>query len=585
MPPVARCSRCSPRLMRGLAGAIARGPLRGVLGLAATAMLLVAPVTALAQTADWEDIPVTLDLADDDYFAVVSSADGTIEAQQQGTTRSSGYPAAAACDGRAGDCFTSDPDGDGSIGFFGTRAQVAAALASLRFKVNDDVALADATLNVSTSTKPTSEGTLFYNPSNGHYYEQITSTPSITWQDAETGAAARTLTVGSGDDEETLTGYLATVTDLAESAFVTDKTGADVWMGASDDYLEINEALAEALTGVTITEISETSNVVTVTTSAAHGFVVGQAVPLSGLTGTGFEDLNGVHEVTGSTETTFTFEGTGTDITAGTGGGSGTFEFADQAAADGFWFWVDGPETGQHFWSRGTFTSDTTQAKDAGPGERVNERFDAWKTGEPNGDSGAEQFGILNYSCGTPSTCTSQSNWNDFAGNNTQVDSYLVEFGPLSSEAVASSSTEVEFSIPELIPAVSVRNLALACSPDPVVPGGEVTCRVSGGDPNIDILWRASLDEPFASQGVTLDAAGAGTFTFTAPADADGRSILVELVEWSVDASVAVSGETVPSSLPAGGGTDEPPLAALAAVVVLAGALAGRMIRRRPLSV
>ncbi len=110
--------------------------------------------------------------------------------------------------------------------------------------------------------------------------------------------------------------------------------------------------------------------------------------------------------------------------------------------------------------------------------------------------------------------------------------------------------------------------LALDCTPDPVQPGATVSCDVSGGDADIDILWRAAIDLPFAEQGVTLDAVGRGVFTFTAPLGAGGRVIDIELVDWGVTDTVTVTGPAVPVSVPAGDGPRVP--AEMVASIVLA---------------
>jgi hypothetical protein len=100
--------------------------------------------------------------------------------------------------------------------------------------------------------------------------------------------------------------------------------------------------------------------------------------------------------------------------------------------------------------------------------------------------------------------------------------------------------------------------LTLSCSPDPVVVGALVTCEVTRGDPNTEILWRASAKNlPFAGQGVRLDAQGNGTFAFVAPAGALGLPVTVELVEWDRTSVVNVA-VPVPSRVPAGEGPAVP---------------------------
>jgi hypothetical protein len=114
--------------------------------------------------------------------------------------------------------------------------------------------------------------------------------------------------------------------------------------------------------------------------------------------------------------------------------------------------------------------------------------------------------------------------------------------------------------------------MTLSCSPDPVAVGAVVTCVVEKGDPDIEILWRASYSSAFAGQGVTLDASGNGSFSFVAPAAALGLPVTVELVEWDRTAVVTVGGP-VPASVPAGEGQGGLPLGvALGGLLVLGGA-------------
>ncbi len=71
----------------------------------------------------------------------------------------------------------------------------------------------------------------------------------------------------------------------------------------------------------TITTTALTSNVVTITTSAAHGFVVGQSVTIAGLaTNTG---LNGTYTIASvPTTTTFTYAKTASNIASGSESGT-----------------------------------------------------------------------------------------------------------------------------------------------------------------------------------------------------------------------------------------------------------------------
>jgi MYXO-CTERM domain-containing protein len=95
---------------------------------------------------------------------------------------------------------------------------------------------------------------------------------------------------------------------------------------------------------------------------------------------------------------------------------------------------------------------------------------------------------------------------------------------------------------------------SVSCAPLSPAVGTTITCRVSRGDPGIDILWRAAYNPVFAEAGVTLDASGSGEFSFVVPAAALGEELTVELVEWLGPVSLGVVGGPVPSSVPSGGG-------------------------------
>ncbi|MBS1633030.1 MAG: T9SS type A sorting domain-containing protein, partial [Bacteroidetes bacterium] len=68
--------------------------------------------------------------------------------------------------------------------------------------------------------------------SNGHFYEYVSTAGS--WTTTKTNAAAKTY-LG-------LHGYLATITSQEENDFIKQKLGADAWIGASDEYTQINSA-------------------------------------------------------------------------------------------------------------------------------------------------------------------------------------------------------------------------------------------------------------------------------------------------------------------------------------------------------
>ncbi len=117
--------------------------------------------------------------------------------------------------------------------------------------------------------------------------------------------------------------------------------------------------------------------------------------------------------------------------------------------------------------------------------------------------------------------------------------------------AIASDvGSDVESSV---VPNV-VSRLAVSCAPAVPSAGVSVACAVTGGDPHIDILWRAAYNPVFAEAGVTLDDTGSGEFSFVVPAEAVGQELTVELVEWLAPVSLGVVGGPVPNSVPSGGG-------------------------------
>ena len=116
------------------------------------------------------------------------------------------------------------------------------------------------------------------------------------------------------------------------------------------------------------------------------------------------------------------------------------------------------------------------------------------------------------------------------------------------------TSGAMAMAAPSVVPTPSPLPVSVSCDPSPAVAGGLVTCTVTGGDPGIDVLWRAAYNPAFAEAGVTLDPTGSGEFSFVVPAEALGEVVTVELVEWLAPVSLGVASGPVPSSVPSGGG-------------------------------
>ena len=78
-----------------------------------------------------------------------------------------------------------------------------------------------------SNSAPSPEG-VFFNPSNGHYYEFVKSERPVSWAEASDNATNRTL---SG-----VSGYLATITSDGENSFISSNItgfGGPAWLGAS----------------------------------------------------------------------------------------------------------------------------------------------------------------------------------------------------------------------------------------------------------------------------------------------------------------------------------------------------------------
>ena len=112
------------------------------------------------------------------------------------------------------------------LGFKGTYAQVAAALATLRW--NPAIGNGNISMRIGIASMPgTSE--FYYDANSGHYYKFVST--ALPWETATAAAEATTL-FG-------LRGYLAEVNSAAENNFIgTETTATNIWIGASDRTTE-----------------------------------------------------------------------------------------------------------------------------------------------------------------------------------------------------------------------------------------------------------------------------------------------------------------------------------------------------------
>jgi hypothetical protein len=83
--------------------------------------------------------------------------------------------------------------------------------------------------------------------------------------------------------------------------------------------------------------------------------------------------------------------------------------------------------------------------------------------------------------------------------------------------------------------------------------GAVADCRLTGGAPDVEILWRAAYNPTFAEGVVRTGTDGAGALSFTVPAAALGSVVTVEPVAWTAPIVVGtVEGGPVPTGIPAG---------------------------------
>jgi len=154
----------------------------------------------------------------------------------------------------------------------------------------------------------------------------------------------------------------------------------------------------------------------------------------------------------------------------------GTTAFASQAAVEGRWHWVTGPEKGTNF-SIGNTPSITL----------VSGQYHKWAPGEPN-NSGSENFGQF-YS-------SNSGQWNDLP--NTTLPGYICEYGDMPGD-ITSSVT------------ISTRNLEISGASSGWISGGNLNVCSGSNSTTLTlnnytgsiVRWESSFDN-FFTAGTTI---------------------------------------------------------------------------------
>ena len=247
-------------------------------------------------------------------------------------------------------------------------------------------------------------GSVLYNPLNGHYYIK---SPSTNYWTQSRDAAAASSYFG-------LQGYLATITSASENSFVSVLLNSDTWIGGSDNYNYINQALGYTL-------------------------------------------------------------------------------YANQAASEGKFYWVTGPEKG-------------TQLTTANGGSAgwLSTVYNNWDAPEPN-----NSWATMDASTGTTGEhymhfLTAQANWNDYGDTYASLYS-IFEYGGMAGDNLTSTR-------------IFTRNIYVNGAPTSGISGGNVNVCAGSNSTTLTLPgftgtvnnWQSSTDN-FLTTGNTTNISSTST--------------------------------------------------------------------------
>lgn len=101
---------------------------------------------------------------------------------------------------------------------------------------------------------------------------------------------------------------------------------------------------------------------------------------------------------------------------------------------EGRWHWVAGPHSGTEFW------------RGAADGSSIDERFEAWATGEPNNYGTGEHYAVTNWR-------GSVGEWNDLRNDaGSRINGYLIEYGYLDGDVTNTAAQGRDVGVLRVLP-------------------------------------------------------------------------------------------------------------------------------------
>ncbi|MCF7763413.1 MAG: hypothetical protein K9N62_07040, partial [Verrucomicrobia bacterium] len=209
---------------------------------------------------------------------------------------------------------------------------------------------------------------------------------------------------------------------------------------------------------------------------------------------------------------------------------TGATTYADQAASEGKWYWVTGPETGTQFGSGNAPNSSST-------GPAFGSNYVNWNTVEPNNSRQSEHYGEIYASGSFP------GRWNDLP--NTSTLGYVVEYGGSSTDATVQISASRSVTIDATAPTVSGVGSSTA---DGTYTAGQAVSIQVGFSESVTVTGTPKLTLETGTTDRTIDylsGSGSSSLTFTYTVQAGDTS---SDLDYQSTSALALNGGTIRDS-------------------------------------